>query len=111
MPVPTPSAGTWPPTTASPTARPLSWRYLRKAELVEPPPKKKPTSSYIRFQAALPNETWQTDFTHRRLADGTDTEILTFLDDHSRYALAVTAHRRVGAPAILILQRNGCFGV
>jgi hypothetical protein len=40
----------------------------------------------IRFQAELPNETWQADFTHYRLADGTDTEILTWLDDHSRYA-------------------------
>lgn len=71
------------------------WRYLKKAELVEPQPKKKPKSSYIRFQAALPNETWQTDFTHHRLSSGHDTEILSFIDDHSRYALAITAHRRV----------------
>ena len=41
----------------------------------------------------MPNETWQSDFTHYRLTrpDGTpgaDTEIITWLDDHSRYALA-----------------------
>ncbi len=82
------------------------WRYLKKAELVEPQPKKKPKSAYIRFQAALPNETWQTDFTHHRLADGTDTEILTFIDDHSRYALAVTAHRRVGGPTVVATFRK-----
>ena len=54
-----------------------------------------PKSSYIRFQADQPNECWQSDFTHWRLADGTDIEILTWLDDHSRYALSVTAHQPV----------------
>src|SRR4051794_34300198 len=42
-------------------------RYLTKAGLVVPEPKKKPKSSYIRFQADLPNECWQSDFTHYRL--------------------------------------------
>jgi hypothetical protein len=51
-------------------------------------------SAYFRSDAFLPNETRQTDFTRYRLAGGTDTEILTFIDDHSRYALA-TIHRRV----------------
>jgi transposase InsO family protein len=82
------------------------WRYLKKAELIEPQPKKKPKSSYIRFEAAVPNETWQTDFTHHRLADGTDTEILTFLDDHSRYALAVTCHRRIAGPTVVATFRK-----
>jgi transposase InsO family protein len=82
------------------------WRYLKKAELIEPQPKKKPKSAYIRFEASLPSETWQTDFTHHRLADGTDTEILTFLDDHSRYALAVTAHRRVAGPTVVATFRK-----
>jgi transposase len=31
-------------------------RYLTKAGLVVPEPKKRPKSSYIRFQAAMPNE-------------------------------------------------------
>ena len=40
----------------------------------------------------MPNETWQADFTHYRLTrpdgrPGADTEILTWLDDCSRYAL------------------------
>jgi transposase len=42
-------------------------RYLAKAGLVVPDPKKKPKSSYIRFAAEMPNETWQSDFTHYRL--------------------------------------------
>ena len=71
------------------------WRHLKTAGLIEPAPKKRPRTSYIRFEATLPNELWQTDFTHVRLANGTDTEVLTFIDDHSRYVLAVTAHHRV----------------
>jgi len=75
-------------------------RRLIDAELIEPQPRKRPRSSYVRFEAALPNECWQSDFTHWRLADGTDTEILTWLDDHARYALSVSAHRRVSGDIV-----------
>jgi transposase len=34
-------------------------RHLAKAGLVVPQPQKRPRSSYIRFQAAMPNECWQ----------------------------------------------------
>lgn len=81
-------------------------RYLPRHGLVTPAPKKRPRSSYIRFEADLPNQTWQSDFTHVRLADGTDTEVLTWLDDHSRYALSVTAHRRVTGPIVLAAFRK-----
>jgi len=70
-------------------------RRLVAAGLVEANPKKKPKRDYTRFEAALPNETWQSDFTHIWLADGTDTETITWLDDHSRYALHVSCHSRV----------------
>jgi len=70
-------------------------RRLVAAGLVIPEPRKRPKSSYIRFQADLPNETWQSDFTHYRLANTVDTEILVWLDDHARYALDVTVHVRV----------------
>jgi len=76
-------------------SRATIYRILRNAELVTPEPKKKPRSSYVRFQAEQPNETWQSDVTHWRLANGVEVEILTWLDDHSRYALSVTAHLRV----------------
>ena len=75
-------------------------RYLVKAGLVVPEPKKKPKSSYIRFEAKMPNETWQSDFTHYRLSTGVDVEILSWLDDCTRMALRVTAHRRVTAPIV-----------
>lgn len=76
-------------------------RTLTRAGLVIPEPKKRPRSSYIRFEAAQPNETWQSDVTHWHLADGTAVEILTFLDDCSRFAVSVTAHRAV-TTAILV---------
>ncbi len=47
-------------------------RTLTRAGLVTPDPRKRPRSSYVRFQAAMPNETWQSDFTHYRLATGTE---------------------------------------
>jgi transposase InsO family protein len=80
-------------------------RYLRNAGVVTPEPKKKPRTSYIRFQAEQPNETWQSDFTHHGLACGTDIEILTCLDDHSRFALSVTAHKPVTGPAVVATFR------
>ena len=83
-------------------------RYLSRAGLVTPDPAKRPKSSYIRFEADMPNECWQSDFTHYPLAAGTDTEILTWLDDHSRYALSVTAHARVTGPAVLQAFRAAC---
>ena len=70
-------------------------RILHAAGLITPEPRKRPRSSYRRFAAAQPNQTWQSDFTHWRLADGTDVEILTWLDDHARYLLSCTAHTPV----------------
>ena len=81
-------------------------RYLARAGLVTPEPRKRPKSSYIRFQADQPNECWQSDFTHHPLADGTGTEILTWLDDHSRYALSVTAWNRVTGAIVLTTFRE-----
>jgi hypothetical protein len=76
-------------------------RRLLAAGLIVAAPKERPRSSYVRFQADLPNECWQSDFTHWRLADGTDSEILTWLDDHARYALSITAHRHVTGPIVV----------
>ena len=80
-------------------------RHLTKAGLLLPEPKKKPRSSYIRFEAAMPNETWQSDFTHYRLVDRTDVEILTWLDDCTRYALNITAHTTITTPIVLATFR------
>ena len=59
-----------------------------------------------RFVADLPNEMWQTDMTHVRLANGTDVEVLTFLDDHSRFAVSVIVHARVTTPVVIAQFRE-----
>jgi transposase InsO family protein len=89
-------------------------RYLSRFGLVVAEPKKRPRASYIRFEASMPNETWQADFTHYRLTrpDGrpgaADVEIVSWLDDHSRCALSVTAHPRITGPIILATFRKTC---
>jgi transposase InsO family protein len=70
-------------------------RILVAAGLVTAEPRKRPKSSYRRFQAAQPNEMWQSDVTHWQLADGTDVGVLNWLDDHSRYLLAAIARPRI----------------
>jgi transposase InsO family protein len=87
------------------------WRTLKKAGLITAEPGKKPKTAYISFAAEQPNEMWQTDFTHYRLirpngTPGADVEILTFLDDHSRYALSITCHRRVTGPIVVAVFRQ-----
>jgi len=82
-------------------SRPTIWRILRSHGLIEPQPHKRPKSSWIRFQAELPNEMWQADATHWQLADGTDLEILNLIDDHSRFCLASVAFCTVKAPDVL----------
>lgn len=80
-------------------------RTLRRQGLVTPAPSKRPRSSYIRFQADQPNEMWQADFTHYPLTMGQDCEILSWLDDHARHALSVTAHHRVTGPIVVAAFR------
>jgi transposase InsO family protein len=85
---------------------------------VVPDPGKRPRSSFLRFEAEQPNETWQSDFTHYRLtrpddSPGADVEVLSWLDDHSRFVLSVTAHHRVTGPIVLdtfrgAVDRFGC---
>jgi transposase InsO family protein len=82
------------------------WRTLKQAGLITPEPGKKPKAAFVCFAAEQPNEMWQTDFTHYRLIcpdgrPGADVEILTFLDDHSRYALSITCHQPVTGPAVV----------
>lgn len=67
------------------------WRVLKRRGFITPQPQKRPKCSYVRFAAELPNECWQADTTHWALADGTDVEVLNFLDDHSRLLVASVA--------------------
>lgn len=76
-------------------------RILHAQGLVVPEPKKRPKSSYIRFEADLPNGCWQADITHCFLADGTRLDVLDFLDDHSRYLLHLHAAPAYSGPMVV----------
>jgi transposase InsO family protein len=92
-------------------------RILSREGLVTPQPRKRPKSSYVRFEAEMPNECWQSDMTHYELApragrSGRGVEILTFLDDHSRAVMDVSCHDVVTGAAVLAafrraVQRHG----
>jgi len=73
------------------------WRILKRHGQISPQPHKRPKSSFIRFEAQLPNEMWQCDSTPWQLADGSSVEILNLLDDHSRLLLNSVAYPTVKA--------------
>ena len=75
-------------------------RIVVAADRVTPQPRKRPRSSWIRFEAAVPNETWQSDMTHWHLADATPVEIISWMDDHSRCLLHISCHRVGTAPTV-----------
>lgn len=87
-------------------------RILVRAGAVIPQPAKRPRSSYIRSEASMPNETWQSDFTHYRLTnpDGTpgrDVEIISWLDDHSHIpAMRSRSPPTRGSPARSCSRRS-----
>jgi transposase InsO family protein len=110
----------------SPVPAPATvWRILRRHGLISPQPHKRPRSSWVRFEAVLPNQLWQADATHWRLADGGPVEILNLIDDHSRLLLAAAACRAVsgldvvrtfhaavasyGPPAALLTDNGAVF--
>ena len=66
-------------------------RALVRRGFINAQPKKRPHSSYVRFEADLPNECWQGDMTHWQLKNGTEVEIVNFIDDHSRLLVAAEA--------------------
>lgn len=80
-------------------------RILHAAGLITPEPRKRPRSSYIRFEADLPNECWQADITHWYLAHGDRVEILDFLDDHSRFLLHIsTQNAYTGTDVVTVMN-------
>jgi transposase InsO family protein len=84
------------------------WRILTRRGFVTPQPQKRPKSSFIRFEAEMPNEMWQADVTHWELANGTEVEILNIEDDHSRLCVASDA-RVVTKGGDVVVSFHGAF--
>ena len=76
-------------------------RILKRSGLVTPQPHKRPRSSFIRFEASLPNETWQMDATPWQLGDGSPVEVLNLLDDNSRALINSTGFATVKAADVV----------
>ena len=100
------------------------WRILKRRGFVTPQPHKRPKSSYVSFEASLPNETWQSDVTVFELKDGSKVEVLNFLDDFSRVCVASKVLSVTSAPDVVaalyeagsawglpasLLTDNGCI--
>lgn len=83
-------------------------RILHEEGLIVPQPHKRARSTYRRFEAQLPNECWQADVTHIRLAGGQAIEVLDFLDDHSRYLLHLKAYTNVTAAIVVADMTTLC---
>jgi transposase InsO family protein len=88
------SSGTAPPAVST------IWRILTARGCVTPQPHKRPRSSWQRFEADQPNERWQADVTHWRLAEGTEVEICNQLDDHSRLCVGSDAATVINGAAL-----------
>ena len=88
------------------------FRVLKARGFVTLEPHKRPKSSFVRFQADLPNEMWQADMTHVELANGEVFEVLNMLDDHSRVCVASRAMTVVkAADVVRVLHQAGArFG-
>ena len=78
-----------------PPANSAIHRILVDAGLVRPEPGKRPKASYTRFEASLPDELWQSDFTHWPIATVPGAVVVSWLDDRSRSLLHARAFATV----------------
>ncbi len=84
------------------------FRVLKARGFVALAPQKRPKSSFKRFVAELPNETWQADMTHVEFGGGAVYEVLNMIDDHSRLCVASRAMKVVKATDVVrVLAQSG----
>ena len=88
------------------------WRTLVRRGLVVPEPRKRPKSSFQRFEATAPNELWQADVTDWTIATGV-AKIINVLDDCTRVALASRAVEQATSEATwsVFCQASELWGV
>ena len=100
-------------TDPSPPSVSTIWRILKRRGFVASQPHKRPKSSYVRFEASLPNEMWQSDVTCVELKGGTKVEILNFLDDFSRVCVAAKVVAVTSAPDVVatLYEAGGTWGL
>src|SRR6266545_1843198 len=71
------------------------YRVLVRHGLVDAVPRRRRRQDYRRWQREVPMELWQLDIVDGiRLADGSETKVVTGVDDHSRFCVIATVVRR-----------------
>lgn len=76
-------------------------RVLANNGHITPQPQKRPRSSWRRFQADQPNETWQMDYSDWTITGHRKVAILTILDDHSRFIISCHAYTHATVENVL----------
>src|SRR5919112_6324284 len=76
-------------------------RVLVRHGLIDVVPRRRRREDYRRWQRAVPMELWQLDIVDGiKLADGTETKIVTRVDDHSRFCVIAAVVRRATGRAV-----------
>jgi transposase InsO family protein len=100
-------------TDPSPSSVSTIWRVLKRRGFISAQPHKRPKSSFIRFEASLPNEMWQSDVTSWELRDRTKVEIVNFVDDFSRVCVASKVVAVTTSPDVVatLYEAGGTWGL
>jgi transposase InsO family protein len=84
-------------------SRMSAYRALVRHGLIDPQPRKRPKSSYVRWERQAPMALWQLDIVGGVfLADGTEAKIVTGVDDHSRYCVICQVVARATGRAVCL---------
>src|SRR5215469_16240092 len=79
------------------------YRVLVRHGLIDPQPRKRPRSSYRRWERDAPMALWQLDIVGGVfLADGTEAKVVTGIDDHSRFCVICTVVLRATGRAVCL---------
>jgi transposase len=77
------------------------YRVLVRNGLIAPGQRRRPASSYIRWERGEPMELWQLDIMGGVfLSDGTEVKLVSGLDDHSRYCVTAQLVARATGRAV-----------
>ena len=77
------------------------YRVLIRHGLVDAVHRRRRREDYRRWERSVPMELWQLDIVDGiRLADGSETKIVTGVDDHSRFCVIATVVRRATGRAV-----------
>lgn len=94
-------------------SRAAIYRALVRHQLITPTPRRRPASSYKRWERSRSMELWQMDVVGRIfLTDGTELKCVTGIDDHSRFCVSAYLVTRATAQPVCdallaALRRHG----